>query len=342
MSLARPAFAAAALVAVVTAAALVSPEPSAREIVNRARRVHGVAELDEACVAFSFRGTAYVAARQGRRFAYRMYPAVDLGFSTDQGGPVPLDTIGDAPFRELARLTNDGLVVDTFAFEAYRRILRGDPLNAPPSLSYITFHDFDAEIAPLRDSVRANAAAIVRAAETQLNSVVYFALLPYNLNDPAVRLKRLDDAGFDGRMHHTVEVTFNQDGGGRDHDDRFVYWFEANSGRLRALAYRFHTGDGGTRFRRVSRIHEVKNGDTHALLWLNDYEAYTDTTLGDRIETYPQRLGAATMQRLPDIAFDRDLFSEGHPFILAVTNTHQTTRQFPPEYWQAQGACEVD
>lgn len=267
MALARPALATAALVAVVAAAALAPTEPTAHEIVGRARAAHGVTVLDEACIVFRFRDATYAAARHDGRFAYRMVQ-------------------GDHREAGLAALANDGLWVDTVAYEAFRK-------NRTPNAAF-------------RDSVQANAASIVRAAETQLNSVVYFALLPYNLADPAVRLKRLDDAAFDGRTHRAVEVTFGQDGGGRDHDDRFVYWFDADTGLLRALAYRFHTGDGGTRFRRVSNVHRVPvsgRAATHVLL--NDYAAYTDTTLGDRIEAYPQRLGAATMQRLPDIATEQ-------------------------------------
>lgn len=264
MSRLRPALAAAALVALVAASAHVRPEPTAREVVDHARRAHGVAVLDDACAILVFRGDTYYAARSNGGFTYRLLAA--------------------AREQALVTLTNDTLVVDTLAYEAYRK-------GKTMPFGYV-----------FRDSVRANAASIVRAAETQLNSVIYFAFLPYNLNDPAVRLRRLDDATFDGRTHRTVEVTFAQENGGRDHDDRFVYWFDADSGLLRALAYRFHTGDGGTRFRRVSRIHQAEDRD--ALVRLNDYEAYTDTTIGDRIEAYPQHIGAATMQRLPDIALD--------------------------------------
>lgn len=330
------------LVALVAASALYRPAPTARAVVDRARRVHGVDALDHACVTFSFRGTGYAAARLGGRFAYRMHPAADLGFSTEQGGAVPFCMIGEAPFRELARLTNNGLAVDTFAFETYRRILRGLPLHGPPTLGYVPYFDFDAEIAPLRDSVRANGAAIVRAAETQLNSVVYFALLPYNLADPAVRLRRLDDAAFDHRVHHTVEVTFAKDGGGRDHDDRFVFWFEQRTGRLRALAYAFHTGEGGTRFRRVTGTVEADVATGDQPLLLNDYEAFTDTTLGTHIEGYPARLGAPTMQRLPNVAFDRELFREGRPPILFVEPTSYPDTLLATSYPYARGACRVD
>lgn len=265
--LAAAALATAALVALVSAAALLRPAPTAREVVDDARRAHGSAALDEACVAFAFRGTPFVAARSGGRFAYRMLGADE---------------------RPLATLTNEGLAVDTLAYEAHRRFPDGTPS------------------AGFRDSVRAHGDAIARSAETTLNSVVYFALLPYNLNDPAVRLRRLGDASFGGRRYRTVEVTFAPDGGGRDHDDRFVYWFDADTRLLGAMAYAFHTGEGGTRFRQVSRVHRLLAGDgpTAPSLVFNDYRASTDTTLGARIEAYPSRLGAPTVQPLPDLRTD--------------------------------------
>jgi hypothetical protein len=88
-----------------------------------------------------------------------------------------------------------------------------------------------------------------RAVETTVNSVVYFALLPYNLADPAVRPRWREEQTVRGEPYDVVEVTFEQDGGGRDWEDRFVYWVHRQRGTMDYLAYDFHTGDGGTRFR---------------------------------------------------------------------------------------------
>jgi hypothetical protein len=137
-----------------------------------------------------------------------------------------------------------------------------------------------------------------RAVETRLNSVAYFAGLPYNLADPAVRLRRLPDATIRGEPYHSVEVTFEQQGGGRDWEDRFVYWFHRTRHTLDYLAYRYHTDGGGTRFRVATDPRTVGG-----VRW-QDYENYADTTLGARIEAYPEHLGAPTLRRVSDVRLE--------------------------------------
>ena len=145
--------------------------------------------------------------------------------------------------------------------------------------------------APLDDRARASA-------ETQVNSVAYFALLPYNLADPAVRLRPLPDATIRGERYRTVEATFAPEGGGRDFEDRFVYWFHPARHTLDYLAYHFHTGEGGTRFRVATNAREV-GGARFA-----DYENHADSALGARIEDYPARLGAPTLRRVSDVVLE--------------------------------------
>lgn len=87
--------------------------------------------------------------------------------------------------------------------------------------------------------------------ETGVHSVVYFGFLPFRLQDPAVRLRDLGRAELEGREYRKVEVTFEEDGGGSDWEDRFVYWFDEGEGTLDYLAYRYHRDGGGTRFRRA-------------------------------------------------------------------------------------------
>lgn len=56
--------------------------------------------------------------------------------------------------------------------------------------------------------------------EEDINSVVYFALLPYRLNDRAVYKRYLGPATIGGESYDMVEITFRPDGGGRDYHDR--------------------------------------------------------------------------------------------------------------------------
>jgi len=85
--------------------------------------------------------------------------------------------------------------------------------------------------------------------ETELNSVVYFAYLPLKLNDKAVNKSYAGVGNIDGRSFHRIEVTFDQEGGGQDFEDTFMYWFDTETKEMSYLGYKFHVNDGGTRFR---------------------------------------------------------------------------------------------
>lgn len=112
-----------------------------------------------------------------------------------------------------------------------------------------------------------------------VNSVIYFALLPYGLNDPAVQKRYLGEVTIKGEPYHKIEITFRREGGGQDYEDEFIYWFHREKHTLDYLAYRFHTDGGGTRFREAYRRHQ--NGG----LLLTDYYNYVgpknDTPLTD-------------------------------------------------------------
>jgi hypothetical protein len=82
-----------------------------------------------------------------------------------------------------------------------------------------------------------------------LNSVIYFALLPYKLMDKAVKPTYLGETIIDGEDYDVVEVTFGENGGGKDYDDVFCYWINKNSHYMNYMAYSYHTNDGGVRFR---------------------------------------------------------------------------------------------
>jgi len=84
-----------------------------------------------------------------------------------------------------------------------------------------------------------------------VNSVIYFAFLPYRLNDPAVIKTYNGKREINGKEYHEVEVQFRREGGGVDHDDNFLYWFDANSFALDYFAYDYVTDEGGVRFRQA-------------------------------------------------------------------------------------------
>ncbi|GMT49832.1 MAG: hypothetical protein IEMM0008_1371 [bacterium] len=94
-----------------------------------------------------------------------------------------------------------------------------------------------------------------------VNSVIYFALMPYNLNDPAVIKEYMGEATIKGKTYHKIFVTFRTNGGGKDHQDEFMYWFNIKTSKIDYMAYNFHNEGGGTRFR-VAYNPRIINGIT--------------------------------------------------------------------------------
>lgn len=89
----------------------------------------------------------------------------------------------------------------------------------------------------------------VMGATGSLNSVIYFATLPYKLLDPAVNLAHGGTTTIKGVEYKLLEVTFDEEGGGVDHDDQFIYWIRTDNHRIDFLAYNYRVNGGGVRFR---------------------------------------------------------------------------------------------
>lgn len=92
-----------------------------------------------------------------------------------------------------------------------------------------------------------------------VNSVHYFSVLPYGLNDKAVRKKRLPSSTINGKEYYKIEITFTENGGGEDFEDVFIYWIGKEDYLIDYLAYSYHTNGGGKRFR-VLKEQCFKNG----------------------------------------------------------------------------------
>lgn len=101
-----------------------------------------------------------------------------------------------------------------------------------------------------------------------VNSVAYFAYLPYGLNDIAAVKTYEGESEFKNQTYDVVRVTFNEDGGGEDFDDVFLYWFNKETHLLDYLAYSYATEGGGLRFREATNRHEIEG------LILTDYNNY--------------------------------------------------------------------
>jgi hypothetical protein len=120
-----------------------------------------------------------------------------------------------------------------------------------------------------------------------VNSVHYFSVLPYGLNDEAVLKEYLGEETIKGETYYKIQVTFKQDGGGEDFEDVFVYWIHTKTFKTDYLAYSYNEEDGlGFRFREAYN-EQIING-----IRFVDYNNYKPKTtildildLGNLFET---------------------------------------------------------
>ena len=117
-----------------------------------------------------------------------------------------------------------------------------------------------------------------------VNSVHYFSVLPFGLNDKAVNKKLLPSVKIKDQEYYKIEITFNKEGGGEDFDDVFIYWIDKDSFLIDYLAYSFHVNGGGIRFRELKE-QCVKEGIR--FVDYNNYKALDDKIkLNDLDEAY--------------------------------------------------------
>ncbi|WP_240964545.1 DUF6503 family protein [Flavivirga algicola] len=94
---------------------------------------------------------------------------------------------------------------------------------------------------------------------SSVNSVHYFSILPYGLNDSAVNKKYLGKVTIKNKPYHKIKITFNKEGGGEDFEDEFVYWIDVETFKVDYLAYSYEEGDDtGLRFREAYNERYVK------------------------------------------------------------------------------------
>ena len=92
-----------------------------------------------------------------------------------------------------------------------------------------------------------------------INSVHYFSVLPYGLNDKAVKKRLLKASNVKGVDYYKIEITFSENGGGEDFEDVFIYWVRKDNFLIDYLAYAYQTNGGGKRFREMKE-QCIKNG----------------------------------------------------------------------------------
>lgn len=114
-----------------------------------------------------------------------------------------------------------------------------------------------------------------------VNSVHYFAQLPYGLNAPAVNKTLLGEIVIKGNNYYQIAVDFNEEGGGTDFEDKFVYWIHKEHYTLDYLAYSYAVNGGGIRFREAYNPRVVNN------MRFVDYNNYKPATLQTKLEELP-------------------------------------------------------
>lgn len=128
----------------------------------------------------------------------------------------------------MVRLWNDsiqGLIRDEVTNVGFRREINGELVDVPDSMA-IKYTN-------------------------SINSVIYFALLPYRLNDEAVIKNYLGTEKIKDQEYYKIEITFKEKGGGKDHDDVFIYWINTENDLVDYFAYSYKVDGGGIRFRQA-------------------------------------------------------------------------------------------
>lgn len=160
------------------------------------------------------------------------------------------------------RITKDStnLIHDFLSNEGFKREINGVVVSVP-------------------DSMKVKYTASV-------NSVIYFALLPYGLNDPAVIKKFIGETQIDSKDYYVIEVTFKQENGGEDFEDVFRYWIGKENYSLDYMAYSFEeNGKADFRFRKAYNARLVQG-----IIFLDyiNYKPKQETTIHQLEELYKQ------------------------------------------------------
>lgn len=107
------------------------------------------------------------------------------------------------------------------------------------------------------------------AYSSSINSVIYFAFLPFSLNNEAVIKSYIGQVDILGKSYYKIKITFQEEGGGEDFEDIFFYWFDTEDYSMDYLAYSYNEPEGkGIRFREAFNSRKVEG------ITIQDYRNY--------------------------------------------------------------------
>ena len=128
-----------------------------------------------------------------------------------------------------------------------------------------------------------------------VNSVHYFSVLPFGLNDAAVKKKLLKETTIQGKLYYKVQISFAEDGGGEDFDDVFIYWIGKEDFKLDYLAYSYHVNGGGMRFRVATNERFVKG------IRFVDYNNFKSKNASTKLENLDEAFENSGLKKLSEI-----------------------------------------
>lgn len=114
-----------------------------------------------------------------------------------------------------------------------------------------------------------------------VNSVHYFSQLPYGLNAAAVKKELTGETNIKNELYFKIKVTFDQEGGGTDYDDEFLYWIHKTNFTVDYLAYSYATNGGGIRYREAYNPRVIEG------IRFVDYNNYKPSSLEFSLDELP-------------------------------------------------------
>ena len=164
-----------------------------------------------------------------------------------------------------------------------------------------TVHDIltnDTFLRKIDDTVVALPDSMAKKYTASVNAVIYFALLPYGLNDPSVKKKLLGMTILDAQSYYKVEVTFGE-GAGEGYRDTFYYWIHQKNFTLDYLAYFFEEDNvWDIRFRKAMNRREV-NG-----IVFQDYVNYKPKAQDKKLEDVEELFASGQLVELSRIVLE--------------------------------------
>lgn len=124
-----------------------------------------------------------------------------------------------------------------------------------------------------------------------MNSVAYFALLPYKLSEPAVIAEYLGDTSFKNNSYYKIGISYKAVGKQNDHQDDYCFWINKKDYRINYIAYK----TGGSRMRAVTAAQNCGG------IILQDYDNYAMEDSTVNVKYYDRYLLEGKMKLLSTI-----------------------------------------